>query len=218
VPLTILAMAFAVFAAVLVLILWSESRSSTAQLPTEFKSLLSAAQLAALDNLTTLQNRPDDPQALLGMGNFYYDQRNQAQAAGDAAAALNLGQQGMRYYERYLSSAPNDTEARADYAALLFYSGRADRAIQEVGTVLQSDSNHANANYNLGIFYWQGNRPDLKAAYKQFAKVAEITLNSEGQHGTYQRALLAMEQVGAEAKQKGVTLDATSTPQPGSGQ
>jgi len=72
VPLGILAVALAVFAAVLVIALGSRgSTGSPTQLPAEFKALLSQQQLKAFDALTTLQGNPKDPEALLTMANFY---------------------------------------------------------------------------------------------------------------------------------------------------
>jgi tetratricopeptide (TPR) repeat protein len=59
-------------------------------------------------------------------------------------------------------------------ASAYFYSGKTDRAIQVTNAVLSRNRNHIQANFNLGIFYWQGRR-DFAAAYKQFAQVIALT-------------------------------------------
>jgi cytochrome c-type biogenesis protein CcmH/NrfG len=198
IPLGILALAFAVFAAVVLVSIFSP-RGVTGQLPSEFKSILSANQQVALDALITLQSRPNDPEALLKMGNFYYEQNN-ASLQTNPVLALDYGRQGIRFYERYLKISPQDNDAIADFASLLFYTGQTDRAIREVGVVLQRDPNHINANYNLGIFYGQG-RQDYAAAIAQMKKVIALTEADPNQHIVFQQATVALAQLEALASQ-----------------
>ena len=146
------------------------------------------------------------------MGDFYSDAVTQAQAAGDRAAELQYSRQGIKYYDRYLDQEPQDNDARADLASLLFYSGQTDRAIQEVGTVLESNPSHVNGNYNLGIFYWQGRR-DLDAARDQMSKVIDLTENDTQQHGALERAKLTLAQIEAERKASGTATSTGGTTQ-----
>jgi len=192
IPLGILALALAVFAAVVLVSLVSP-RGETAQLPSEFKSILSANQQGALDALTTLQTRPNDPEALLKMATFYYEANN-AVLKTNPVLALDYGRQGIRYYERYLKISPQDNDALADFASLLFYTGQTDRAIQEVGSVLERDPNHLNANFNLGVFYGQG-RQDYPGAIAQMKKVITLTQNDPNQHIVLQQATTALGQL-----------------------
>jgi hypothetical protein len=194
VPITILAVALAVFLGVLVIATFSQrGRLGETAMPAEFKGLLTSEQLGALDAINTLQTNPNDPEALLKMANVYFDQ-NVAAAQTDAGAAMNFGQQGIRYYERYLKISPQDNDARADLATLYFATGQTDRAIQEVGIVLQRDKNHVKANFNLGLFYGQGRR-DYAAAQAQFEKVIALTQNDPKQHGVFQQATLYLDQI-----------------------
>jgi cytochrome c-type biogenesis protein CcmH/NrfG len=206
VPITILAVAIAVFAAVVLVAVYSQRTAGSGALPAEFKGLLTTQQVTALDALTTLQTNPSDADSLLKMGNFYYDAHNTVMQT-DPVAALNYGRQGLRYYERYLAVSPNDNDARADFASLLFYTGNTDRAIQEVGTVLQRDKNHVNANFNLGMFYGQGRR-DYPAAIAQMEKVIALTKNDQNQHAVYQSAVTVLEQL----KQTEKTAGQSKTP------
>jgi len=193
VPLTILAVALAVFVGVVVVAVYSQQGGARTAIPAEFKGLLTANQLSALDTLNALQVNPNDSEALLRMANIYFD-TNAATAQTDAGAAINYGQQGIRYYERYLKLSPQDNDARADLATLYFATAQTDRAIQEVGTVLQRDSNHVQANFNLGLFYAQGRR-DYPAAQTQFEKVIALTKDDANQHAVFQQAASLLEQV-----------------------
>jgi hypothetical protein len=213
VPLGILAIAVAVFVAVVVLLIWGPGalRSGGNTVPPEFRQLLTEGQQQAYVYLTALQRNPNDAEALLGLANYYYDQNRNAVNGNQAAAALVFGQEGLPYYERYLDVKADDDNARSDYAALLFYTGQTDRAIQQVGTVLAQDPKNVSANFNLGVFYWQGNRQDLKAAANQFQKVIELTASDQKQHAAYQGAVVDLEAVRKQAAAQGITIDTTTT-------
>lgn len=206
VPITILAIAIAVFAAILVIVFWMRPQQPTiAALPAEFQQLLSDDQRDALNALITLQTDPNNSEALLTMGNFYYNYTEQARAANDRAGQIRWAQPGIRYYQRYLRTNEGDLEARADYATLLFYSGLTDRAIQEIGKVLERDPNHLNANYNLGVVLLNGRR-DLEGARRQFEKVVELVGTDPDRHGIRIQAQALIEQIDRElAASRGAT-------------
>lgn len=209
-PITILAVALAVFLAVIVIALYMQRPAqSTATLPAEFKKVLTPSQSKALDALQTLQNNPKDPESMLVMANFYYDQRNTA-ANVDPVNALEYGRQSIRYFERYLATSPNDNSARTDLAALYFYNGQTDQAIRLVGEVLKNDKNDLNGNFNLGIFYWKGPQRDFQAAAAQFQKVIGLTKNDPQQHVLYQQADASLTQLTKEAAAAGRAIDSTS--------
>ncbi len=211
VPITILAIALAVFAAIVVVVLVTrpQTTGSSASLPAEFQQLLSPNQVTALDALTTLQTDPHDSEALVAMANYYYGLTEQARAANDRASQIRWAQPGIRYYQRYLKTGDTDLDARADYATLLFYSGQTDRAIQEIGKVLERDPDHVNANYNLGVVLLNGRR-DLSGAREQFAKVVELTTNDPNLHGTQMQAKTLLEQIEADVKASGNPTEGTA--------
>ena len=128
---------------------------------------------------------------------LYFGLTEQARVNNDAAGQLRWSQPGIRYYQRYLNDAPADNDARADFATVLFYSGQSDRAIQEIGKVLERDTNHVQANYNLGIILYNARR-DLAGAREQFQKVVELTANDTDQRIIGQQAVHIMEQIDAE--------------------
>ena len=206
IPLGILAMALAVFLAIVVVaIYYGPDRSSPLPepVPQEFKDLLSAQQKSALDYLTTLQGNPDDRDALRGMGNLYFDLRESTQN-------LRYAQQAITYYERYLKTNPNDQSVQTDLSVAYFYSGQTDKAIQEIGEVLKNNPNHVQGNYNLGVFYWQGRR-DLPSAAAQYQKVLELTEKSADPHSIYQQAQAALQAVIEEASSSGIQLPSVAT-------
>jgi cytochrome c-type biogenesis protein CcmH/NrfG len=203
VPLTILAIALAVFAGVLALAYYTTTLSggnNTAGVPTEFRDQLSEPYRNLLDGLVALQNDGTDADALALVGNAYYGLQSQT-------GNVTFAQKAISYYERYLNIRPDDTDVRTDMAAMLFYSGATDRAIQEATTVLQADAEHVNANYNLGIFYWKG-RTDFKAAALQFKKVVELTKDSDAHTQIIaEQAKSNLLAIVAEAKAAGQEID-----------
>jgi len=171
VPLTILAIAVAVFAGVLALAYYATSltgnNSSGSGVPTEFRDLLTEDQRSLLDGLVALQSAPGDLDMIQQVANAYYNLRDQT---GEVAFA----QKAISYYERFLQARPDEVNVRTDLSAMYFYSGATDRAIQEATRVLEVEPDHIQANFNLGIFYWRG-RTDYKAAALSFKNVAELT-------------------------------------------
>ena len=171
IPLGILALSLAVFAAIVVLTLATQPGDGAgASVPSEFRSVLSEQQETILDLLLRLEENPTDTSALLDLGNEYYNfsEHSGSQPIADLA---------RRYYTQYLAIEPENDDVRTDLAITYFVLGDTDRAIQEVSIALQSQPDHVNANYNLGIFYWRG-RGDLARAAAQFRRAIELTENS----------------------------------------
>ncbi|MBK5211949.1 MAG: tetratricopeptide repeat protein [Coriobacteriia bacterium] len=204
VPLTILMISLALFAAVIVLAfrmnMWN---SNSGSISTDYRNLLTSSQKNAYDALTTLKENSADTQALLTLADFYYGRAETEQASGDNSSMLTDSKTAIGYYEKYLSYTPTDADARADMATLYFYTGNTDRAIQEVAKVLESNPNHANANYNLGVFYYFG-RHDLTSAANQMKKVMELTSGAgesdTSGHALYQQATLLLQQIKKDQK------------------
>lgn len=207
VPFTILAIALAVFAGVLALAFYATNLSSpteTAQVPTEFRDLLTADQRNLLDGLVALQKSPNDAATIKQVANAYYNLRDQT-------GNVSFAQKALEYYTRYLATNPNDNDVRTDLAAMYFYTGATDKAIQEATTVLDVQPDHLQANFNLGIFYWRG-RADYKAAALQFKKLIMLTEKSGDAHAKLinqdARTNLAAIVKEAEAAKQPLDLDA----------
>lgn len=202
-PITILAIALAVFAGVLALSFYTSrlANPGSTSVPAEFRDLLSQDQRNLLDGLMALERNASDLDAMKQVANAYY-------ALRDQTGSVLFAQKGIDYYSRYLQIQPEDTEVRTDMAALYFYSGNTDRAIQEATAVLEVRSDHIQANYNLGIFYWRG-RGDYANAAKQFITVVDLTTDSGDPHNEIigNDARTSLEQLLREATEAGVTVD-----------
>ncbi len=206
IPLGILATSLAVFAAILIIAFYGPGRQSNspATIPNEFKDLLSTGQRQSLDYLITLETEPNDTGALKGMGDFYYDLAEQTNSVRSALLAIG-------YYERYLKLEPDDPNVRTDLAVEYFRTGQTDKAITQTAQVIAQNPRHAQANYWLGIFYWQAQRHDYKAAATQMITVLGLTKSNPNEHGLYQQAALALEQISKDAKKAGQPLPSNLT-------
>lgn len=202
VPLTILAIAVAVFAGVLMLALYATNLSNnngSAAVPTEFRDQLTGPFRNLLDGLTALQVNASDTDALLLTANAYYGLQEQF-------GGIQYAQKAIDYYNRYLTIKPDNPDARTDMSTMYYYTGSTDRAIQEASTVLEGQPEHVNANFNLGVFY--RSRGDFEKAVLQFKKVAELT--AEGDAHTQlinQNARANIAGVVQEAQEAGQPLD-----------
>ena len=198
VSITILAVAIAVFAGTVWVATTMNRGSNGAGVPvltTEYRNLLNTDQRNAWDSLLALEANPGDTSALRILGNFYFGKTEASRQIGDNVAVVESAKTGARYYERYLTFVPTDADVRVDMATLFFYTGDADRAIQEATSVLGSNPNHVNANFNLGIYYYQSGK-DLNRAAAQMEKVLEIT-DAEDQHAIHEQAKFYLDQINA---------------------
>lgn len=204
VPITILAIALAVFAGVVALSLYVSNLSTgtSARVPVEFRDSLTSDYRNLLDGLTTLETKPDDLEALKLVADAYYNLHNQT-------GNITFAQKAIDRYEQYLRQRPDDGDVRTDMASLYFTLGSTDQAIQEVTTVLADNPDHIEANFNLGIFYWQSSRNDYANGAKQMMRVIDLASQSSDPHtqliATNARTLLA--QIKAEADAAGVKID-----------
>jgi tetratricopeptide (TPR) repeat protein len=215
VPLGILAIAFAVFAAVVwvAAVMQPKNAALAGNVPAELQNVLTPSQKSAFNALTALNNlqlHNQDPESLRSLSTFYYDQYAQL-TASDPTVAYNAAEQAIRYSERYLAVAPMDVNVRVDMAVLNFYTGQSDKAIQLVNDALKIDRSHIKANYNLGIFLWQSSRRDYVGAAAQFEKVLSLTKNDTHNTGVYQSAARSLEAVRSDAKAAGVTIPSTES-------
>lgn len=204
-PLTILAIAIAVFAGVLALSIYTsqlaERDSVDVRVPAEFRDQLSQNQRSLLDGLTILESRPTDLEAIKQVANAYYGLHNES---GNASFA----QKGITYYKKVLEQTPDDAEVRTDMSVLYFYTGQTDQAIQGLSTVLQENPEHLQANFNMGIFYWKG-RTDYEAAARQFTTVIDLSKSSTDAHADMitEQSLTNLQQLQAEAAAAGVEIE-----------
>lgn len=197
-PIAILAVALAVFAAIVYLVAFSpltlgrQARGLSA-LPEEYVSQLTPEQQQIVTYLYRLESDPKDTETRRSLA-VLYDQLSTSNQLYLPYA--------IKQWEALLAQLPNDTAARTDLASAYFRSGRLDKAISEVTRVLQQEPDNINANFNLGVFYTEMQPEEFQKAATQFARtiqLAKATNNAEA----LKRANTMLEQVKKDAAAAG---------------
>lgn len=202
VPLTILAIAVAVFASVIYLTVFSPfapSKQATglSAIPQEFVDQLSLEQQQILTYLFRLQANPKDVDAQRSIA-ILYDNLSSANAAYLPYA--------LKHYELAVQLNPSDNDVRTDLATTYYRSNKAAQAVEQVTIVLRNDPNHVNANFNLGIFYWNENPKQYQKAADQFEKVIRLTANNASLKDANTKATQALDLVTKEAAAAGTPI------------
>ncbi len=103
---------------------------------------------------------PDDPDAVRGIGNLYYDQQDYSHAA--------------EQYEKYLAAKPDDPSVRTDLATTYLYEGQVDRAIESYNSVIAAHPDFLQAHFNLGLaFEAKGERQQALASLAKARSLAD---------------------------------------------
>ncbi|HXV73229.1 MAG TPA: tetratricopeptide repeat protein [Sphingomonadales bacterium] len=109
-----------------------------------------------------VQANPKNFEALVQLGNLYYDHHVYAEA--------------IDYYGRALELRPTDANVRTDRGTALWYSGFADQALAEYERVLSAQPNFAPALMNMGIVKLEGLR-DSRGAVAAWEKMLAANPN-----------------------------------------
>jgi len=100
-----------------------------------------AINLSALNEIENykeiLRKDPNNLQALINIGNLYFDTRQDLPA--------------IEHYRRALSLDPRNVNVRTDMAVCYRRSGNPDKAIEELKKVISIDPRHPQSRYNLGV-------------------------------------------------------------------
>jgi len=111
---------------------------------------------AAEPLLAQLSTNPNNFDALVKLGNLYYDGQAFPQA--------------IDYYEKALAMQPNNADVRTDLGTSYWYTGNPDKAIANFEKALAIRPNHPGTLFNLGIVKWQGKK-DPKGAIVAWEKL-----------------------------------------------
>jgi cytochrome c-type biogenesis protein CcmH/NrfG len=116
-----------------------------------------AAQLKQIQKLEdALRQNPGNLEAIIQLGNIYYDSKQFDKAVG--------------YYEQAAKLDPKNLSVRVDMATARWYLGQTDPAIAGLQAVLKEDPNHPQALYNMGIIMLHGTN-DLKGAREYWSRL-----------------------------------------------
>jgi cytochrome c-type biogenesis protein CcmH/NrfG len=106
--------------------------------------------------LEAVNKNPNDYDALVKLGNVFYDGQQFANA--------------IQYYERALALQPENVDVRTDMGTAYWYSGNADKALSELQTSLKYKPGHPQTLFNLGWVRWQG-KADPKGAIEAWQQL-----------------------------------------------
>lgn len=94
--------------------------------------------LSQIDNYKEiLKKDPNNLQALVNIGNLYFDTRQDLLA--------------IEHYRKALAIDPRNVNVRTDMAVCFRRAGNPDRAVEELKKAISMDPRHAQSRYNLGI-------------------------------------------------------------------
>jgi ribosomal protein L40E len=143
--------------------------------------------------MEAIATRTDTENDWARAGNFAFDwMMDKPDPSQRAAWAVRT----IGFYQRALDINPSNLDVRTDMAIAYMYDPQNPmEAVNQTNLVLEADSLHIQANFNLGIMLFQINRPDRAAS--QFQKVMDII--ADPSDDTYQRAQDLFNQVNASA-------------------
>ena len=115
-----------------------------------------AIERAAAPLLERLKTDPADLEAIVKLGNIYFDGQQFPEA--------------IKYYGRALELKPEDPDVTTDMGTAYWYTGDADHAITEFQKSLKIRPAHAGTLFNLGVVRWQG-KSDPKGAVQAWEEL-----------------------------------------------
>jgi tetratricopeptide (TPR) repeat protein len=121
-----------------------------------------ALSQGAAPMLAQLKDRPNDPDLLARIGNFYYDSQAYPQA--------------IEYYQESLALRPRDPDVTTDMGTAMWYSGDADGALKEFDKSLSYSPTHNETLFNRGVVLMQG-KNDPKGAVASWQTLLKINPN-----------------------------------------
>jgi len=116
----------------------NKAGSNQSDLPPELQQQTQLFKVKEDEYKRIIADNPKDFNALVGLGNLYYDYKQYQQA--------------VDYYRKALKI-KDDPNVRTDMATAYMYLGLYDRAAIELQTVVKQYPNHAKAHYNLAQTY-----------------------------------------------------------------
>ena len=109
-----------------------------------------------------VKKNPNDYDALVQLGNLYFDARQFPSA--------------IQNYERALAIHPENPDVRTDMGTAYWYGGNADKALTELQTSLKYRPGHPQTLFNLGWIRWQG-KADPKGAVQAWEELLKDNPN-----------------------------------------
>jgi len=134
----------------------TSSAAVTTNAPSEGSQAQATLQQSEAPLLDAVNRNPADYDALVKLGDLYYDGQQFSNA--------------IQYYQRALAIHSESLDVRTDMGTAYWYSGNADRALAELETSLRYKPEHPQTLFNLGWIRWQG-KADPKGAIEAWQKL-----------------------------------------------
>lgn len=109
-----------------------------------------------------LKKDPNNLQALIHIGNLYFDTRQDLLA--------------IEHYRKALALDPRNVNVRTDMAVSFRRTGNPDRAIEELKKAISMDPRHPQSRYNLGIILIQ-DKNDVEGGIRAWEALLEYIPN-----------------------------------------
>lgn len=109
-----------------------------------------------------VKKNPNDYDALVQLGNLYYDAKQFPSA--------------IQNYEQALKIHPENADVRTDMGTAYWYAGNVDKALTEMQTSLKYRPGHPQTLFNLGWIRWQG-KADPKGAVQAWEELLKDNPN-----------------------------------------
>jgi len=123
---------------------------------------------------SALKDDPKNVNALIQLGNLYYDWgQNEVDTKGDTAQPEDKWIRAINYYNQALEIDPKNVNIRVDMANLMRFTGRADEAISQYRTAIKQDPKHVQARINLISALGQ-QKEDYKAAISEYEALLRV--------------------------------------------
>ncbi len=139
---------------------WQVSRAGNTEtkLPPELQQQYQIFKVKEEEYKRILKDNPNNYEALVGLGNLYFDNQQYQQA--------------VEYYRQALKINPNDPNVRTDLAVCYIYLDLYELAAQELETVISKYPNHPYARRNLAAVYQRMGR--IKDAVTQLDEYLKL--------------------------------------------
>jgi tetratricopeptide (TPR) repeat protein len=115
--------------------------------------------LAEIENYKEiLRKDPNNLQALIGIGNLYFDTKQDLLA--------------IESYQKALAMDPSNVNVRTDMAVCYRRTGNPDRAVEELKKAISTNPRHPQSRYNLGVILIH-DKNDLEGGIKAWEALLE---------------------------------------------
>ncbi len=105
-----------------------------------------------------IKDDPDNVEALIDLGNAYFDRQSYEKA--------------IEYYDRALKLKPNDVDVIVDKGVAYFELEQYDKALEQFRQATGEKPDHAKAWYNMGVvFKRQGDNINLEFAWSRYLEL-----------------------------------------------